>query len=512
MTHSFEKRMVGDAASDGSRSRGVLGVVCAFAAALLPACSGCQVELVRSEEAHAEGLYRGLVVGGSEAEGAFVVAQHERAPGDEELVLTSLADDEKRTCSMGKALRYSTIPQLFGDRSAHVLTIDGNPGDVSGDLRIFDASCVERVRVPSVVAGMKWMTDENYVFEGYAAQTTSGEIVAIDPWTESVKTIAEGVSFWTYAGGRFWLIQDGSLVLRDREGNILQTAGEGVTELVVSFGGDEAAYVDAKGLWVMKPGDPGPTAIPTAGAPCKPEYLSTTPPSLAYRDDCAASVLAVRDRTTGDTRVFASGVTSVISFGGAPMSWLFFEREEPGKKRELWAVPGAGAPVLVGTDPRPRRAAWRRQTGFLVMLDYDGAAGTLGQWSLEGGFSPILENCAGYLGKGNGHFATLVDAEGDVGTLVVFDEETLVEALRAPGVHRWAPRFSFQAPALGYIRDWDDALGAGDLGVWISANGQQIEVDTGVSEFQELSWPESGILYAVRTPGRAGIRTAFPDF
>jgi hypothetical protein len=37
-------------------------------------------------------------------------------------------------------------------------------------------------------------------------------------------------------------------------------------------------------------------------------------------------------------------------------------------------------------------------------------------------------------------------------------------------------------------------------------------VDEGVSEFAEMVWPEPSVVYAVLTPGREGLWTAFPDF
>ncbi|MDC3989327.1 hypothetical protein [Polyangium jinanense] len=506
-------------ASGETRRRGALAAFGFLAAALLPACSA-EVEIERSPAMHADGLYRGLFVGGSKPDGTFVLAQHELAPGDEELVLVSLAEGEKRTCSLGKAFFYHTAqpqpPPEFGvsepfvdPRPTRILTLEGELGAESGDLRVFDASCVERMRVPSVEAPVQIIGGSTP--RAYTAQTTSGEVVVIDPWADSVRTIAESASFWQYRQDKFWLIEGGRLVVRDLDGNILQTAGEGVTEVAVPYSGDEAAYVDATGLWVLESGDPGPIAIPTTAAPCKPQYgLGGAPLKLIYRDDCAAGVLAVLDRETGDTRLFSSGVTSAYAANHITMSWVFFEREEPGKKRELWAIQGAGEPMLVGTNPSPTWFAWPRKEDFLVELDHDGATATLGNWTPEGGFAPLLENFwDGWAGM-KGYFPTLTDPEEDLGTLVVLDTTTLTEALRIPGVHRMTPDFVTQGRTLRYIHDWDDALGAGTFGAWVPATGKQLDVDTGVTESGELFWPEPGVVYAVRTPERVGIWTAYP--
>ncbi|MDI1451296.1 hypothetical protein [Polyangium sp. 6x1] len=531
MENGRKTRMFWRAASGGKRRRGALAALGAFAAAMLPACSGCQVDIERSDTASADGAYSGLVVGGTQPDGAFVVARHERAPGDDEVVLVSLAEGERRTCSLGKAFAYSVSssprPGYAGAeprvdaRPARILMYEGEREAESWDLRIVDASCAERLRVPSVVAS-RWPTrvtmygilDDNNDLKGYAAQTTAGEVVWIDPWAGTTRTIAEGVSFFRYYPDHFWLIEGGKLVVRDLDGNIVQTAGTGVTEIGVGPFGTEVAYVDESGLWVLKLGEDAPMAIPTKAAPCSLQYHQWgASPKLTYREDCAAGVLAILDRTTGEKRVFDSGgVTSVRSYGLQGAFWLFFEREEPGKKRELWAVREADEPVLVGTDPKLDPGIDSHGEGFLFVLDHDGETGTLGKWTLQGGFSPLVE---GYAGEARGvsrdYLAVLADAQEDVGTLVVFNGETLAEVHRVPRVHQ-TPLFSRQAPALGYVHDWDDTLGAGTFTVWVPVNGQQIDVDTGVNEFAELVWPEPGVVYAVRTPGRAGLWTAYADY
>ncbi|MDI1451295.1 hypothetical protein [Polyangium sp. 6x1] len=489
------------------------------AGSLLLVCSGCgpEVEIERSPERHAGGLFHGLLVGGSQQDGAFVVAQHELGPGDDEVVVVSLAGDEQRTCSLGKAFFYHTKePSLianadgaFADpRPARILTLEGDLGAESGDLRIFDASCVEVMRVPSVEAPLEELFGAGP--EAYAVRTTSGEVVTIDPWAGSVQTIAENASFWEFRGQKFWLVEGGSLVVRDSKGNFLQAAGDGITEVAVSHDGEEAAYVNAKGLWVLKPGDPGPIAVPTTAAPCKPFYaIGESPQRLTYRDDCAAGVLGVLERATGETRLFSTGVTSVLAFRGLSNPWLFFEREEPGKMRELWAIPEAGEPVFVGTNPRPNWWIWPNKEGGVVLdLDYDGVTSTLGKWSPEGGFSPVLEGYWERPALMGGYVPTLTDPHEDLGTLVVLDNATLTEALRVPGVH-----LQTQFPlvrVLHYVHDWDDTRGAGTLTTWIPETGEQIDVDTGVSESSEIKWPELGVVYAVRTPERAGLWIAYP--
>lgn len=179
------------------------------------------------------------------------------------------------------------------------------------------------------------------------------------------------------------------------------------------------------------------------------------------------------------------------------------------------------APVRVDSNARVRGAAridmggplvdaarvWR---GFLVILGEDGGVGTVGAWKPNGIFEPLLEG-VGWPMVSNGVLTAVAEREGDVGALVALDLGTLETELRAEDVSWRTVRTATQAPALGSIRDWDEELGAGTFEVWVQPTGQKIVVDEGVSDYGEMFWPRPGAVYAVRTPGREGLWTAYPD-
>lgn len=496
------------------RTLGLLGLPL-----LLHACGGCDVEVERGA-APGTGLFRGLVVGGTKPDGPFVVALREGADGEADATVVSLGD-EPWMCSLGPAIWYDTVEQgvmlwvgrePVDDRPGRIVTVEGAAGDTSGTLRVFDASCGEVLRGPAIEPPrwQEWGTDNKP--GAYVARSVDGSLLWIDPWAPSIRTLGEHVSGYGRIASTLWLVEDGALVLRDTAGTMLGSVGSGVTEVAAGPDGTELAFVDESGLSVMKLADMVPVPIATEGAPCKPKYLSLSAPTLAYREDCAVGDLALLDRSTGEKRLFSSAVTDVHAPYGPDVRWVFFLREPEGGERELWAIPEGSEPVLVGLAPDPvlYKIGAGDQHDFYVLLDDDGVTGTLGRWTLEGGFEPLLAG-VGWSIAVNGYMTAVAEREGDVGALVRLDLDTLDTVLRVEGVPWTTVRFSRQAPVVGYVRGWDGALGAGTFEVWIEPTGSRIVVDEGVSEYAELLWPEPGVVYAVRTPGREGLWTAYPD-
>jgi hypothetical protein len=499
---------------------------------LLPACGGCDVGFERSSTAPEAALFRGLIVGGTKPDGPFVVALRESTSEDFEATVVSLGE-EPWMCSLGPATWYFTAQQslLLGldeesvdDRPARILTIEGEIGDTSGPLRVFDAMCEEILQAPAIFVPAAPIYGKGAKIEAYSALSVDGSLLWIDPWAPSIRTIGQNVSHYGRMNKSafmdkttFWLVEDGALVLRDIEGNTLVSAGSGVTEVAAAPDGTELAFVDEGGLFVMKVEDLTPAPIVTEGAPCKVKYTWLSAPTLTYREDCALGNLAILDRSTGDKWLFSSDVVDAQTLPVLDAMWVFFLREPPGGERELWAVPEGSEPVLVGVDPYPEvyMLGFGHEHGSFVILEHDsengtGGTGTLGAWTPAGGFEPLLEG-VGWFSTRNEYLPVVADREGDVGALVALELDTLVSALRVEGVHWMTVRSSPQAPVLGYIRGWDSALGAGTFEVWIQPTGQQVTVDEGVSEFRELFWPEPGAVYAVRAPGREGLWTAYPD-
>lgn len=511
-------------------ARAVLGVLSLSYLWIGP--TACDVTALRPVAAPPmSGVFEHLVVGGTEPDGAYVVARREEEGGHWEGVVVTLGDDPKR-CSLGEIWSYDTLYQhpAFGStparvdkRSARILAMEGEPEDGAGKLLVFDAQCHEILRGPVVKApdfGW-WVWDDQGEIEGATALTVDGTLLWIDPWEGTTRTLGEQVTrFGRLDSSLFWLVEGGVMTVRDHAGNKVASAGTGVTEVAALLYGGEVAYVGDGGLFVLKVDEKASVSIPTAGVPCKPQYLYLEAPTLAYLDDCAAGNLALLDRLTGEKQVYSSSVTKVqeVYMEGGVLQ-LFFHREPPGGERELWTIPaGTSTPIHVGNSPDPVRSwvGYRKDHGFFVVLDHDGETGTLGTWRPNAGFSPLLEGVSGFQlgwsGSEGGYLTAVAERKGDIGALVGLDLSSSLEAsFRVEGVPWTSARYSAQAPVLGYIRDWDPEMGAGTFELWIQPLGQTLLVDEGVSELRELYWPKPGAVYAARTAGKEGLRIGYYD-
>lgn len=86
-------------------------------------------------------------------------------------------------------------------------------------------------------------------------------------------------------------------------------------------------------------------------------------------------------------------------------------------------------------------------------------------------------------------------------TLVLLAHADLVPRVIAERIAPEQVRFSFTAPDIGYLRDYDPALRAGTLAVWIPGADREFVVASGVREFREVRWPEVGVLYTIPDDG-----------
>lgn len=492
-------------------------------ATLLPACSGCDVNIERSPDPEAKALFRWLLAGGTRDDGAFLVALQENGANGPEAVFVSL-EEGSRTCSFGPAFWANTVQQSIldnleghgiDDRPARILTIDGDAESWTGTFRAFDASCKEVMSIPDVQGYASWWYGDEGREQGTVLETTDERLIYVDPWAGTSTPLAEHVT----AHGKMtptlvWTVEDGALVLRDLKGNALTKVGSNVTEVAPSSDGSEVAYLDDGALFVMKLEGLTPEPIAAKGTACMLHYQWLGNPGYSFLDDCATGELAILDRATGEKKVYSSAVT--VAYGAFKredqVPWLFFVREPQGGEPELWTVAPGSAPVFVGLSPEKTlySAHDADKHGFFVTLDDDGESGTLGTWSLETGFHPLLER-ASRSWRSNGHLVAITERAGDIGTLIGLDLGSLDETFRAEDVNVFRLLGSSQVQALGYIRDWDTELGAGTFEVWVQANGEVITVDEGVNAFTELYWPRAGAAYSVRTPGREGLWTAYAE-
>jgi hypothetical protein len=337
----------------------------------------------------------------------------------------------------------------------------------------------------------------------FVARTGDGRVVALDPWSGAARALATGVTEAVLAFERLWVVESGSLVLRDLDGGEINRGGAAVVETSFAPDGSEAAYVDADGLFILEPtGDP---VLVEADA-CRPEYLGPT--SMAYLSPCIDRRLVVLDRLDGERRVYASEVADVRGVG----SWTFFVTSpDPGPGVEtLWGFPPRGTPSLVAESADLERIVPLDPTTFLVLVEIEGGTGRLVAWRNDGTTDEWNAAVADFA-TGPGHVAFLGDFEGSSGTLYLTErskEATLEVARRVP-VRGF--RFSPADPILGYLTGFEPESGLARLEMLILATGQRIVLDEEVAEFRETFWPSRGVLYSVRGEVDAGVRFAAVD-
>jgi hypothetical protein len=138
------------------------------------------------------------------------------------------------------------------------------------------------------------------------------------------------------------------------------------------------------------------------------------------------------------------------------------------------------------------------------MLDMQDNLGRLGAWWVDQAFLEIAAGVSKFTTMYD-RITVLTGSDGTTGTLSVLDpgdfsEDLLIEGAAASG---W--RYSYYAPALGYLDQYDPEHNVGTLNVWVVPTGDRDEVDQNVAEFLELYWPDWGVLYTIGTGDAAGI-------
>jgi hypothetical protein len=142
----------------------------------------------------------------------------------------------------------------------------------------------------------------------------------------------------------------------------------------------------------------------------------------------------------------------------------------------------------------------------LAIVNYDGKLGDLVRID-DAGVSRILARGVprqGIVSDTNG-LAAISDSDGSAGTLIVAPPDSTAFEKVAKGVHVGTFQFIQNLRAVAYLRDFDSKAGAGTLGVRVIETGDTFDVGVRASEWQEVGWPQPGILYVVPDGDRAGI-------
>jgi len=520
--------------------------VLAIAVVSTVACEPSEDEVKLTSIRLAQGDFRRVTWGGTQVERFYVVARRGDAGGD--VVVWSA--DHPELCSLGPLPWYRGVVPLhsgtlaIGSPSpARVLYADEVDDDGVGNLRFASLECepTETVTPPVRLGDLRSLYPPDFLSAGYAALTPEGELFRVDPWRMEQQLLAAGVERFASVEGALWLLEQRRAVLRDLEGRALVQVGNDVRSFLVLgprklvyVEHDEASASNHLFVWPAKEGSDESAEL--AKDVCAARPVGGAAAMLGYFSPCADRVLTVREIETGaEPRVIASGVVDWLSDRGvvfytasdeadqqpeAPL-WLWMASIDDAKRAPLRLQRLEG----VGLDQ-----IWRLSTSsFALVLRDDEDALQFKQFDLPNAFLP-----QGRITEIEGNLASLrlgpeeiVTVDRD-GVLKVFNSGANVSrqgslqrpSFEHPRVLVGSARFLFgsEDPALTFLSEPEDLNPAEDEADWIGklelrfgSTGERLTIAEHVREFQEVWWPERGLLYTVAKGPDMGIHFAAVD-
>lgn len=468
--------------------------------AWLPGCASTCAPDVKIEargQEIARGEYSGLKVGRagpSEEIDPFVLALRDPDQGSGTLEVIPFGEGE--SCELGWTQIYS-IPGVPHPDGTTVTNPDARLPFVDNadrTLKFADLDCTLHPPALAEAGVFQPIVDHaTGLVTGFLAKDAANRLHFLDPASDVSRLLAENVSTWMLHENRLWLLESTQLVVRELDGTEVARVGTNVTRFIPSWSRGEVILADGPDLYLLTD-LAQPPGLLEAGA-CEPQYLSSTPPLLAFLSPCAQRRLAVLDLDSQERSEYADNVGSFRQLNG----WIFYVTGPPGTYSvgELWAVPPGFSPYKVGDNGFLWSIGFLAPDRYLVMLDVADNRGRLGTWWVDQEFFEIAADVT--------RFTTMYDrvtvlsgSDGVTGDLTVLDPHDFTEDLLIEGVAVNGWRFSYYAPALGYLHPYDPDSQTGTLNVWVVPTGDRDEVDVNVAEFLELYWPDWGVLYTIR--------------
>lgn len=355
-----------------------------------------------------------------------------------------------------------------------------------------------------------------YVLSDLSPETERGRLVRVDWPSGMVHEVradipSDGFSF-DWPGRRFFYREAGRLVSTRLDGIEEGRLGDGVTRFVSSGTGE---ILFQEGGRLSRARVDGSEITPLSEDACQPGFVENW---LTFLEPCSGSrQIVLLDRQTSVPRGrFGS---AVARFQTWPAGWLSWQEAGPQEGiGPLWVKPPGADPVKVADEAsgswyilgEQRRVLHAVVTGprtaRLVSTDLATGASTV----LAEGVDPDLPIAES---PWDLHFAVVADLHlpegrtgGDrVGTLALVHPVAGDRHNVAPVVPVRGFRFSWQAPAIGYLREFDPAQRAGTFEVLSMLDRKRFEVDHQVREFDEVFAPKRGVVYIILAPGREGI-------
>lgn len=389
----------------------------------------------------AAGVYSRLTIDGSLSEGGRVLAYRHDTKEPPSLAIIPFLDGD--ACEYSPAISFERISSKVDIELDAVVAVQTS-GEVGGlgTIRFVDFGCQE-VLSPLEDAYMPRIAFPSKSPRGVLTTTSQGELFLIDPVEREKIMVSPSVSQIVVNGSELWTVEDGQLVGRNEELELLEKLGDNVSAFLFGPGGkeeDAVFFMDDGGLfgWSKRNG-----VRLVARDVCAPFML--TPQVLAYFSPCEERrlMLEVPAQALGfssdDERVTIQGPSQTLTRSG-PVVRFGFE--------------GAASRILVLTADDPEA-----EEGTLVSLDIpkrppqdeDGIVITEGT-ELGEGFSFV----------GSDLFKRYTQGAGDLYALHEYEDGEILEIVLVASDVALLPGMS-TAKQRGVLTDFDRDTGRGTL-------------------------------------------------
>lgn len=341
-----------------------------------------------------------------------------------------------------------------------------------------------------------------------------GTVSVVNPWTEEVRVLAEGVSRYRSvlraSSGRaavqaLWFVENGVLTQRALTGELILSRGQNVRAFEQAlFDTLRVAYVDGNDLYEAA----GPAFVPVLIAEdgCEPRYSGIY---LNFYTPCEAQQLVRVDLTTGEPELFPPGMLWTYEQAG----FLFEYFREEGVL-SMFVTPPGGERTQV-SHPLVEHVQVVDSQSFVGRT----ADGDFWAWHASLG-EALLVRSAGrpqpFLDTRSSELLWLLphDIDGRLGTLSLFSQMNLTQEVVARNV----PTNGFSVeliaqvsePAIVLIEDAqavseEDTRLRGRLRARLLSGELGAVIDEAVTSYASVYTPLPGLLYSVEDGPRSGL-------
>ncbi|MET0389091.1 MAG: hypothetical protein ABW321_24170 [Polyangiales bacterium] len=469
--------------------------------ACLAVCQvACQAgdDTIRTETLRlASGDFAQLTWGGTQLERFYVLARPNTPEGPGPGVML-VSPENETPCVLGESVasyialqpRLASKYVIGSPSPARIIWFESFDADGFGALRFADINCKRSGFSVRDISNMWFLYEPDRVKVKLAVLDRDRSLIFVDPWAEEQQEVSRDLKeIATFETGA-WVIEEGELVKRDIKGNATLRIGSDVVSFNTLSSSDDVAYNDGSGaLYALRKGVVKKIANEGCGAQALDAFM---PGALGYFSPCESRTLRV---VVGDSPAidYATGVDAVREDSG-----LLLYTTHTETRSILWGVTSATPtqPMVIAELPLFSLERTISIGGQVLLVGRRQDTNTRTVWQLRKDdptrLMVLTAGVVDYRLVQEG-----VAALYDTGELVVSDRTLSRIMLRLTNVRPGHFRFVFsqKATAFAYRADVDETTGLGDLELHM-LNGPHFSVAHDVREFQEVWWPERGILYA----------------